>query len=345
MCDKGVNAGVLQHDVLKLLGHLSCRKGSLLVNKLIRNFVRGGGSASPHQNQPPRTTAAGGSLYIRSIGESHHGPVTEELHFGDLGWTRVSNGLNRSPRRWEYHNKGYRISKPSDSQVQSARSKIVRYQYHQSLKTARALQKSLKSEGFIERGLAEAMLAEVEDNEVALGWWAKKDGVYFYHPGANEPGHRSFCAGYADLKRGSRQEVGDGGNAKGKGKERSENERRSVPKDCGIAVIANSALGNQAMGKILSAIAYLKGWPDVSSTYMEVPFVDRQKTIDNRARQWYESWGPGNWNLVDENGLFAKFGTSAKIFLAPAAIPPNVYKEENSIYLVADGLEMMLRLG
>lgn len=57
------------------------------------------------------------------------------------------------------------------------------------------------------------------------------------------------------------------------------------------------------------------------------------------------SWGAGNWSLVDENGLFVKFGTSAKVSLVPAAMPPNIYEEGISIDLVVDGLEMMLSLG
>lgn len=213
------------------------------------------------------------------------------------------------------------------------------------LKAVGAIQKSLEFNGFLEREWAEKMLAEVEDNGVALGWWGKKDGAYFYHPGSNEPGYRAFCAGYADLQRSSRQEVRNVAKGKGKARETSEKSRQAIPKNCGISIMANSALGNRALGKILSAIAYLKGWPDVSTLYMEVPFVDRQKIIQDRARQWCGSWGTGKWSLVDENGLFVRFGASVKMPLVAAAIPPNVYEEGDSIDLVVDGLEMMLRLG
>ena len=213
------------------------------------------------------------------------------------------------------------------------------------LKAVRAIQKSLNSDGFLSREWAEEMLAEVEDNGVALGWWGKKDDVYFYHPGSNEPGYRAFCAGYADMKRGCGKEARTADKGKGKGKEISEAMRRTIPNDCGISVMINSALGNRAMGKILSAIAYLKGWPDMATMYMEVPFMDRHKTIDDKARQWCGNWGPRNWSLVDENGLFVKLGAALKMPLVPAAIPPNEYKEGKSIDLVVDGLEMMLRLG
>lgn len=213
------------------------------------------------------------------------------------------------------------------------------------LKAVSAIQKSLESDGFLERAWTEKMLEEVEDNGMALGWMAKKDGVYFYHPGSNEPGYRSFCAGYADMKRGDKRGARGSGKRTDKEEETGENEKRPIPKNCGISVMTNSALGDRAMGKIMSAIAYIKGWPDVSTVYMEVPFVDRHKAIDDRARQWCGSWGCGKWSLVDENGLFVRFGNSAKMPLAPAAIPPSVYREGDSIDLVVDGLEMMLRLG
>lgn len=213
------------------------------------------------------------------------------------------------------------------------------------LKAVRAVQRSLKSDGFLERAWAEDMLAEVKDNGMALGWRATKGGQYFYHTGSNAPGYRSFFAGYAELKKENTGDGEDTRNRKGENTPRTGNKRRTVPKDCGIAVMANSALGDRAIGKILSAIAYLKGWPDVSSAYMEVPFMDRQKSIDDRAKQWCGTWGPGSWSLVDEDGLFVKFGTSVKLSLVPAAISPNVYEEGTSIDLVVDGLEMMLRLG
>lgn len=213
------------------------------------------------------------------------------------------------------------------------------------LKAVRGIQKSLNSNGLLSREWAEKMLMEVEDNGVALGWWSKKEDVFFYHPGSNEPGYRAFCAGYADIQRSSGQEASTTDKGKSKEKETRYSERRKFPKDCGISVMINSALGDRAMGKILSAIAYLKGWPDVSKMYKEVPFMDRHKIIDDRALQWCGNWGPGNWSLVDRNGLCVKFGASIEMPLVPAAIPPVVYKEGRSIDLVVDGLEMMLRLG
>ena len=213
------------------------------------------------------------------------------------------------------------------------------------LKAVRAIQQSLESNGFLERAWAEKMLTEVEDNGVGLGWWGKKDDVYFFHPGDNMPGYTCFGAGYMD--RGNNQGARAVNTRKGKEKEatESESERRHIPTNCGISVMTNSALGSRVIGKVLSAIAYLKGWPDVSTLYMEIPFVDRHKPVDERARQWCGSWGLGKWSVFDDNGLFVKFGTAAKIPLVPAAIPPTVYKEGDSIDLVVDGLEMMLRLG
>lgn len=213
------------------------------------------------------------------------------------------------------------------------------------LKAVLAVQRSLQSDVYLERAWAEEMLAEVEDNEMALGWMVQKDGFCFYHHGSNEPGYRASLIGYADLKRGNRRETADTYNRKGGDSVGRENERRNIPNDCGMAVMANSNLGELAIGKILSAIAYLKGWPIMSSWYTVVPFVDRDKSVDQRAKDWSGDWGPGNWSLVYENGLFLKLGNSTKACLVPAAIPPNVYEKETSIDLVVDGLEMMLRLG
>jgi CubicO group peptidase (beta-lactamase class C family) len=213
------------------------------------------------------------------------------------------------------------------------------------LKAVRAIQESLETGGFLEREWAEKMLTEVEDNGVGLGWKGKKDDTYFFHPGDNMPGYTAWCGGYMD--RGSKRESRNPSKEKGKQKEgtQSESEKQQIPTNCGMSIMVNSALGERVIGKILSAIAYLKGWPDVSTTYMEVPLVDGHKSIDDRALNWCGNWGPGKWTLVDDNGLFVKFGSSAKMPLVSAAIPPITYDEGQSIDLVVDGLEILLRLG
>ena len=97
--------------------------------------------------------------------------------------------------------------------------------------------------------------------------------------------------------------------------------------------------------KILEAVAYLNGWPAISDGPV-VPFMDRAKEIDGRAKEWRGIWEPGNWSLEDANGgLSLQYKSFPAVALVHAAMTPYTYDEGSSIDLVADGLEMMLRLG
>jgi hypothetical protein len=75
------------------------------------------------------------------------------------------------------------------------------------------------------------------------------------------------------------------------------------------------------------------------------PFIDHERLVVERAKAWCGEWGPGNWSVLDDEVLWLKSGVFASVRLLPAAIPPRVYDEGTSIDLVADGIEMMLRLG
>ena len=211
------------------------------------------------------------------------------------------------------------------------------------LRAVLAVQRSLGSEsvGFLEKKWAEIMLTEVEDNEMALGWMVKKGEVTFGHAGGNDPGYRCYIAGYADLGLGK---------ASNDLKEDKivDMKTKSFPKQCGICVMTSSALGVVVFTKIMAAIPYLKGWPYVNlgpfGQGEVAPFVDPSRKIDERANDWCGDWGPGKWSLLDEEGLFVRFGTLPPVKLIPAAIPGKVSKEGTAVDLVADGLEMMLRL-
>jgi CubicO group peptidase (beta-lactamase class C family) len=202
------------------------------------------------------------------------------------------------------------------------------------LLAVQAVQRSLESDNFLEQKWAERMLAVVED-DMALGWVNR--GSHFGHAGGNYPGYLSFVCGYADLPSSEPDEA------------RSEKETRErktdIPKHCGISVMTSSALGDLTKDKILEAVAYLNSWPAISDDPV-IPFMDRAKEVDGRAKEWLGSWGPGNWNLEDANGgLSLQYKSFPAVALVPAAISPHTYDEGNSIDLVADGLEMMLRLG
>jgi hypothetical protein len=88
----------------------------------------------------------------------------------------------------------------------------------------------------------------------------------------------------------------------------------------------------------------LKGWPSIFEGPV-MPFLDRTRTIDIQAKDWCGSWGPGDWNIVNEGGISVRYGSLPSVPLVPAALPPHKYDEGNSIDLVADGLELMIRLG
>jgi hypothetical protein len=184
------------------------------------------------------------------------------------------------------------------------------------------------------------MLTEVGDNNMgmALGWAAKKGTILFGHTGSNPPGYKCGVLGYADLAQLDAKQDEEGGS-------RNEN-RRNVPKDCGICVMTSSVLGHTVIWKVLNAITYLKGWPSVFNRPV-VSFLDRASTVDVQAKHWCGDWGPGDWSLVKEDGggIFVRYGSLPALPLVSGALPPHKYDEGNSIDLVADGLELMLRLG
>ncbi|KUJ13688.1 beta-lactamase/transpeptidase-like protein [Mollisia scopiformis] len=194
------------------------------------------------------------------------------------------------------------------------------------LKAIRAMQKSLDSGGFLERKWAQEMLTEVE--RFGIGWRAKKGEGQFGHSGSNDPGYLSFVGGFAELPHGDDDKV----------------EKKAYPKDCGIGVMTSSVLGMVVIEKIVAAVAYVKNWPAIPELE-SVPFMDRKKTIDQKAKEWCGKWGPGDWTLFENHGLFIQVGKFPPMPLVAAACPPQQYDEGSSIDLVIDGLEMMLRLG
>jgi CubicO group peptidase (beta-lactamase class C family) len=209
------------------------------------------------------------------------------------------------------------------------------------LLAVRAVQRSLELDDFLEQKWAKIMLTVVEETPymalMALGWMKKKDGSHFGHGGDNYPGYFGFVFGYADLPSSETDEA--------KPKKETQERKTSTPKHCGISVMTSSALGHLIRDKILEAVAYLNGWPAVSDNPV-VPFMDRAKEIDGRAKEWRGIWGPGKWSLEDANGgLSLQYKAFPVVALVPAAISSHTYDEGSSIDLVADGLEMMLRLG
>lgn len=199
------------------------------------------------------------------------------------------------------------------------------------LRAVHAVQRSLASDDFLEQDRAGVMLTEVEENGMALGWRVKKGGNNFQHIGGNDPGWRCVVVGYAEL---------------GDGKEDDKEGKVEVPKDCGICIMTNSALGDVVHDQIAAAVAYLKGWPSVADGPVAVPFIDHSRVVDDRAREWVGKWGPGAWEIKYENRSFTvSHWTTPSFTLLPGAVPAHRYEDGRSIDLVADGLALMLRLG
>jgi hypothetical protein len=78
-----------------------------------------------------------------------------------------------------------------------------------------------------------------------------------------------------------------------------------------------------------------------------MPFLDRASTVDVQAKHWYGDWGPGDWSLLEGDGgeIFFRYGSLPALPLVSGVLSPHEYDEGNSIDLVADGLDLMLRLG
>ncbi|RDW74927.1 hypothetical protein BP6252_06069 [Coleophoma cylindrospora] len=216
------------------------------------------------------------------------------------------------------------------------------------LRVVQSLQWSLEADDFLEKHWAETMLREDRVSGRGLGWVAKQGGIAFSHAGSNDPGYRCHVVGYADLSkidstaegseesRGEDDASGDGG------------DDCKVPTDCGICIMTSSQLGNHIMEKILAAIPYLKDWPAIPPSSgispAIIPFMDRTKVICEVADDWCGVWEPGPWILSDKEGMHLSYSDYPRVKLISAAIAPIQFDEGDSIDLIPEGLEMMLRL-
>jgi hypothetical protein len=138
--------------------------------------------------------------------------------------------------------------------------------------------------------------------------------------------------GYADLKQN-----------------RKTDSRSAVVENCGISVMTNSASGLMPMSKIINAIAYLKGWPELTIDPglgdPRVPFR-AQGDLDSRWEDWAGEWSDG-WILRKDSKGAPVAGVVEDVLLPlrPAAIAGVSYGEKSSVDLVLDGTQIMLRLG
>lgn len=210
------------------------------------------------------------------------------------------------------------------------------------LRAVHAVQTSLAfpSDGrCLQKEWARTMLTEVEDNKMALGWVAGRNGNNISHTGGNEPGYRCIVAGYADLSFARTQN---------NPAVETDLDAKKRPEDSGVCIMTSSAVGEVVFGKLLLALAYLKGWPILTGIGNIVPFIDRAKSVDPRAKEWIGKWNDGKWEIGCQDGseiFWVGFGGTTRIALVRAAVPSCSYDEGESVDLVAEGLKLMLRLG
>lgn len=199
------------------------------------------------------------------------------------------------------------------------------------LRAVAAVQRSLVSDDFLEKKWAELMLAEVEESGMALGWVATVDGIGFGHGGGNVPGYGSYFMGYATFAG-----VPDGPKS-----------IDDVPKNCGVCVMTDSVPGPVALDKMAAAIIYLKEWPmepySLGLDAALIPFFIKEATPDARGKEWVGEWE--SWTITYHDGLWLTYTDFPEIALLPAAISPKEYIQGRSLDYVAQGLEIMVRLG
>ncbi|KAL2206290.1 beta-lactamase/transpeptidase-like protein [Sarocladium strictum] len=194
------------------------------------------------------------------------------------------------------------------------------------LKAVHAVQKSLKSDGFLKQATVKDMLTKRKGN-VGLSWFISHDNIDFSHAGSNMPGFRCITAGFAKL--------GD----------------KSVPEDCGYAIMTNSAEGTVILGKVGQAICYLNKWPlapVTGSKVQETPLHDSQAPVGNFWKDYSGDWKDEDGNsyqIAEDNGEPAlRYNKSGPIKLLPAATPGAQISSEETVLFVLEGLSLLLKL-
>lgn len=201
------------------------------------------------------------------------------------------------------------------------------------LKLVRAIQESLlgRKNAFLSTETAREMLTVVKE-DMALAWLVLGKHV-FGHAGSNDPGYRCLLVGYADLAPSS------------------ESLPVEVPAASGICVMTNSAVGEVVIWRLMHAISYLKGWPEIPvfQSPARIPMNPGHSGHADRISNWEEwkgYWEEGLRIKNAKNGLpLASWDGEIWLPLHQAAIPGVRYQEGMSIDLIPLGLEVMLRLG
>ncbi|KAL7784922.1 beta-lactamase/transpeptidase-like protein [Trichoderma ceciliae] len=201
------------------------------------------------------------------------------------------------------------------------------------LKLIRVVQQSFQSSdntGFLRQDTVKTMLMVVDTN-IAHSWFIPGDtGTVFSHGGSNDPGFRTYVAGYANLLGAA--------------------SKTRIPKNCGISIMTNSAEGDIAIWKILQAIAYLKKWPEIPLPlgYARIlPFGAPKEEIATGWKRWLGNWtcGKKNWSVqAGETGQPTLQYDQLLPFPLVVAAMSDVKSdgETQDVNLMVDGLEVLV---
>ncbi|KAJ9651189.1 hypothetical protein H2198_009521 [Neophaeococcomyces mojaviensis] len=211
------------------------------------------------------------------------------------------------------------------------------------MKVVRAVQESLegnKPNTILRKESAELMLTKIK-GDFGLTWLA--DGISFGHSGSNNPGYRCFTFGFADLPWNNEPTAG----------QLKQEAQIAIPLMCGISVMTNAVTGDNVWLKIVSAVAYLKGWTAPSGhiagdhfTMTPFPAFEESYASDEWMNWIGNSWSDG-WMIAkdDKDNPVAGIDHEVLVKLRPAAIPPKQYADgKKSIDFVMDGISILVRL-
>jgi CubicO group peptidase (beta-lactamase class C family) len=304
------------------------------------------------------TYSGGGTLLLQAIMEHvTQTPFTELMRkeiFEPLGMTRSfyhpldegevnvaeawHNGWTRCKEKWHVQPEGAAAGLWTTPQDLLRLIRGVQISLGELEARPQGSDGSGSGEKLLEYEMAKAMLTRTVD-DIARGFFVDKKGTGFYHSGGNFPGWTCILVGWADLgwnRQPDEVAVGKEGSAQ-------------LPKGCGISIMTNSEMGLPVYYKLMHAIAYLKGWPEVPiEGDVKAPLRAAVSVSQgNEWRAWEGMWEDG-WIIKEgEDGQpVAGMLASALIRIVPAAIPLREYEGgEKSIDLLLEDTEVMLRLG
>jgi hypothetical protein len=202
------------------------------------------------------------------------------------------------------------------------------------LRIVRAIQQSLCPSNpapFLRESTAKAMLTRIKD-DMGVGWFLPPGlGSTFVHAGSNVPGFRAHVVGFANAHRDSLM---------------------PVPKDCGIAIMTNSAIGSIALWKIMQAASYLMCWPVIPRTYGSygvgvIPFELPWAAIGSTWQRWQGEWQTDveRWSLSSDESMQPTIrrggGPTLRLIAAAAG---DAQENGGFVVFVIRGLSLMVKM-